>query len=87
MSEPIRIGINGVERIGGLTYRLLEPYAQKGEVEVVALNDIKATPKVIGQGLARDSVFGKFDADVTYDEHHLIVNGRKSKVLNEPNPK
>lgn len=86
MGKPIGVGINGAGRIGALTYRVLESYVQDGKINVVSMNDIMATPRDIAQYIQRDSVFGKFKGDVSYDDKNLIVNGNKIKVLSEKSP-
>lgn len=79
----IRIGINGFGRIGRLTFRNL--IARSSEFEVVGVNDLTDN-KMLATLLKYDSIHGRFDADVGYDENHLIVNGKKILALAERDP-
>lgn len=77
-----RIGINGLGRIGKLV--LLESLNRKG-MEVVGINDL-IEPDYMAYMLKYDSTHGRFQGKVSYDEHHLIVNGRKIRVTNQKDP-
>ena len=79
----IRIGINGFGRIGRLTFRNL--IARSSEFEVVGVNDLTDN-KMLATLLKYDSSHGRFDAEVGYDENHLIVNGKKILALAEKDP-
>ena len=79
----IRIGINGFGRIGRLTFRNL--IARSSEFEVVGVNDLTDN-KMLATLLKYDSIHGRFDAEVGYDENHLIVNGKKILALAEKDP-
>jgi glyceraldehyde 3-phosphate dehydrogenase len=79
----IRIAINGFGRIGRLTFRNL--IARSSEFEVVAVNDLTDN-KMLATLLKYDSIHGRFDADVGYDENHLIVNGKKILAVAEKDP-
>ena len=79
----IRVAINGFGRIGRLTFRNL--VQRSDEFEVVAINDLtdKQTLRTL---LKYDSIHGRFDGDVEYDDDHLIVNGNSIRALAERNP-
>ncbi len=79
----IRVGINGFGRIGRLTFRNL--VSRGKEFEVVAINDI-TNNETLAMLLKYDSIHGRFDGEVGYDDDHLIVNGKKIKALAERNP-
>jgi len=79
----IRIGINGFGRIGRLTFRNL--IARSSEFEVVGVNDLTDN-KMLATLLKYDSIHGRFDAEVGYDDNHLIVNGKKILALAEKDP-
>ncbi len=79
----IRIAINGFGRIGRLTFRNL--IARSSEFEVVAVNDLTDN-KMLATLLKYDSIHGRFDAEVGYDENHLIVNGKKILAVAEKDP-
>ncbi|PQJ27895.1 type I glyceraldehyde-3-phosphate dehydrogenase [Rubritalea profundi] len=75
--------INGFGRIGRNVLRAL---IEKGELEkVVAINDLTDN-KTLAHLLKYDSSQGKLDADVSFDEKHLIVNGHKIVALAQRDP-
>jgi len=77
-----KFGINGFGRIGRNVLRAMTP----AQVEnVVAINDLTDT-KTLAHLLKWDSVHGKFDGEVTFDEQHIIVRGHKIKILKERDP-
>ena len=78
----IKVAINGFGRIGRITYNAL---LTKPEIEVIALNDITDT-KTLAHLLKYDSVHGKFNGKVEFDENSLIINGKKIKVCSERDP-
>jgi glyceraldehyde 3-phosphate dehydrogenase len=79
----VTIGINGFGRIGRNYLRAA--IAQGSSLDVVAVNDLSDT-KSLATLLKYDSVNGRLNADVTYDDSHVIVNGKKIKVLAEREP-
>lgn len=78
-----RIAINGFGRIGRLTFRNL--MARSNEFEVVAINDLTDN-QMLATLLKYDSVHGRYDGTVGYDDMHLIVNGKKILALAEKDP-
>ena len=78
-----RIAINGFGRIGRLTFRNL--MARSNEFEVVAINDLTDN-QMLATLLKYDSVHGRYDGTVGYDDKHLIVNGKKILALAEKDP-
>ncbi|MBQ0017293.1 MAG: type I glyceraldehyde-3-phosphate dehydrogenase [Clostridiales bacterium] len=81
--EKAKIGINGFGRIGRLILRVA---TDRDDVEVVAINDPFITTDYAKYLVEHDSVQGKFDAKVEYDENNLIVNGKKIRFFNELDP-
>ena len=79
----IRVAINGFGRIGRLTFRAL---LGKENVEVVAINDLTDN-KTLAHLLKYDSVHGRFDGTVAYDNESLTVNGIRIAALAERDPK
>ncbi len=77
-----KFGINGFGRIGR---NVLRAMTQAQVENVVAINDLTDT-KTIAHLLKWDSVHGKFDGSVTFDEEHIIVRGHKIKILRERDP-
>lgn len=67
----VRVGINGMGRIGRAFLRLAE---ETDDLDVVAVNDV-AEPATIGFLLRRDTTFGRFPAEVHVDGDALLVGG------------
>lgn len=80
--EKIKIAINGFGRIGRAAFRIL---ALREDVEIVAINDL-ADNKTLAYLLQYDSVFRKYEKEVSYDDEGLIVDGVKYKVFANPVP-
>ena len=79
----IRVAINGFGRIGRLTFRNL--VRRSDDFEVVAINDLTDN-KTLRTLLKYDSIHGRFDGDVEYDDDNLIVDGKAIRALAERNP-
>ncbi len=79
----IRTGINGFGRIGRLVFRA---GIERRDVEFVAINAPDKTPDQIAYYVKYDTVHGRFNGTVEYDEKHLIVNGRKILLLDSRDP-
>ncbi|GAB5400619.1 MAG: type I glyceraldehyde-3-phosphate dehydrogenase [Aureisphaera sp.] len=79
MKSPITIGINGFGRIGRNLFRLLLDHPS---IAVVAINDI-SDARTLSHLLKYDSIHGVLEREVTYDEHHIIVNGQKVRFSSE----
>jgi glyceraldehyde 3-phosphate dehydrogenase len=78
----IKIGINGLGRIGRNFYRASY---QDPDLDIVAANDI-TDPKTLAHLLKYDSVLGILEADIKASEDAIIVNDKKIKVLSERDP-
>lgn len=78
-----KIGINGFGRIGRL---ILRATLNRKDVEVVAINDPFISPDYAKYLLEFDSVQGKCDAKIEYDEKYLIVNNKKIRFFSILNP-
>jgi glyceraldehyde 3-phosphate dehydrogenase len=81
--KKVKIGINGFGRIGRL---LLRQSILRDDIEVVAINDPFITPDYAKYLLAYDSVHRKFEVDITYDDLHLIIAGKKIRFYSELDP-
>jgi glyceraldehyde 3-phosphate dehydrogenase len=79
----VKVGINGFGRIGRNYFRAA--LAQGANIEIVAVNDLSST-KVLAHLLKYDSVLGRLNAEVTFDDENVIVDGKKIKVLAERDP-
>ena len=81
----VRVGINGIGRIGRNFLRAVLANGQ-GEVEVVAANDLLPLSSV-AYLLEYDSVFGRLDDKVEAKEGELKVGDRSIKMFAEREPK
>lgn len=79
----VRVAINGFGRIGRLTFRNL--ISRPDDFEVVAVNDLTDN-ETLSLLLKYDSVHGRFDGTVEFDDKNLIVNGKKIQVFEERDP-
>ncbi|MBN1650083.1 MAG: type I glyceraldehyde-3-phosphate dehydrogenase [Bacteroidales bacterium] len=80
--SKIRLAINGFGRIGRATFRNL---LTNTSIEVIAINDLTDTA-TLAHLLKYDTVHRLLKAEISYDEHHLIVNAHKTLVLKEKDP-
>ncbi|NLZ26002.1 MAG: type I glyceraldehyde-3-phosphate dehydrogenase [Chloroflexi bacterium] len=78
-----KIGISGFGRIGRLVARaaIMDP-----EVEIVAINST-ADPENTARLFKYDSTHGTFQGDVSFDDSHLIVNGKSIPLFSDRDPK
>lgn len=77
---PIKVGINGFGRIGRYLMRLLT-YDQN--LLVVAIN-ARAENSTLAHILKYDSIHRTFDADVSYNDEGILINGRLIPVTRKP---
>ena len=79
----VKIGINGFGRIGKLAFQagVFDP-----EVEFVAINHPSLTPEYAAYMLKYDTVHGRWDHEISWDENSITVNGKKTLVLNCDKP-
>lgn len=78
----IKVGINGLGRIGRLVYRAM---VNEPELEVVAANDL-GDVATMAHLLKYDSIHGKTFKEVTVDGNYIVADGHKLKILSERNP-
>lgn len=78
-----KIGISGFGRIGRLVARaaIMDP-----EVELVAINST-ADPENTARLFKYDSTHGTFEGEVSFDDSHLIVNGKAIPLFSDRDPK
>ena len=83
----IKIGINGFGRIGRLVFRAA---ICADDIEVVAVNAPDKTPEQLAYTVKYDSVHGRFNGTVDFEEGEnpaLIVNGKRVALLNNRDAK
>jgi glyceraldehyde 3-phosphate dehydrogenase len=76
----MRIGINGLGRIGRLAIRALQNHPT---MELVHVNDIAGDAATHAHLLAFDSVHGRWNVDVSGVDDRLVIDGRDIKVTSE----
>ncbi|HEX9344259.1 MAG TPA: type I glyceraldehyde-3-phosphate dehydrogenase [Actinomycetota bacterium] len=85
----IRVGINGFGRIGRIFFRAAREAASRSkhdiDVEVVAVNDLTDN-HTLAHLLKYDSTFGKLNAEVSYDDTSITVDGQQIKASAERDP-
>ena len=79
----VKVGINGFGRIGKLVFQAA---LEKGEVDVVAVNDPFITAEYMAYMLKFDTVHGKFNGQVRGEGNKLYVNDKAVNVYNEMDP-
>jgi glyceraldehyde 3-phosphate dehydrogenase len=89
----IKIGINGFGRIGRMVFRAAVTNFK--DIQIVGINDLLAYNKAdpskmlidyLAYLLKYDSVHGRFEGKVEFDDKYLIVNGNKIRVFAEKDP-
>lgn len=78
-----RVAINGFGRIGRLVLRAFLKYHP--DIDVVAINDL-TDAKTLAYLFKYDSVHKIFDGEVSHDEEHIIVNGKKIRIFAQKDP-
>lgn len=81
----MRIAINGFGRIGRVFFR--QAFGHK-DIDLCAVNDLGSVDN-LGYLLKYDSVYGRFDKDVTHKvdgKHFLVVGGKEIPFLQEKDP-
>ena len=79
----VRVGINGFGRIGRNFFRAVK--ASGADVEIVAVNDLTDN-KTLANLLKYDSILGRFDGAVSFDDTSLTVDGTKIAAFAEKDP-
>lgn len=77
--KKTKISINGFGRIGRNLFRLLLNHPT---IEVVAINDI-ADNRTMAHLAKYDSIHGVLPHEVSFDENHIIVDGKKFLFYHE----
>ncbi|OGL60188.1 type I glyceraldehyde-3-phosphate dehydrogenase [Candidatus Uhrbacteria bacterium RIFCSPLOWO2_12_FULL_46_10] len=80
--KPLHIAINGFGRIGRAAFRVALNHK---DIEVAAINDLTDTG-TLAHLLKYDSVYRRFEGEISFDEKNLVVNGKKYPVSAEKEP-
>jgi len=81
----IKVAINGYGRIGRNTLRALYESGKRDQIQVVAINDL-GDSKTNAHLTKYDTVHGRFNGEVTFDDEALYVNSDKIRTFSERNP-
>jgi len=79
----VKVGINGFGRIGRNFLRAA--LAAKAPVEIVAVNDLTSID-TLAHLIKYDSILGRIDQEVSFDENSLTIGGKKIRVFAEKDP-
>ncbi len=79
----IKVGINGMGRIGRMIIRSIIEKGNKS-IEIKHINN-RTNSEASSTLLKYDSIHGKFNAEVNFDEKHLIINKNKITFSQETN--
>lgn len=82
----INVAISGFGRIGRLVLRAIFEHKRE-DINVVAVNCSRGDIQSHAHLLKYDTAHGKFDAEISTQDDHFIVNGQKIKYLNTRDPK
>tara|TARA_B100001057_G_scaffold497513_1_gene601831 strand:+ start:255 stop:1262 length:1008 start_codon:yes stop_codon:yes gene_type:complete len=77
----IKVGINGMGRIGRMILRTIIENDYKN-IEIKHINN-RASSETCSSLLKYDSIHGKFNAEVNFNEKHLIINKKKISFSQE----
>ena len=71
----IKVGINGMGRIGRMVVRSIVE-SQDKKIKIQHINN-RSNSEATCTLIKYDSIHGKFNADLDFDENHLIINSEK----------
>lgn len=78
----VKIAINGFGRIGRAALKIA---LERPDTEVVAVNDL-TDAKMLGHLLSFDSVYGRYEKEVSAGEGGFAIDGTEVAVFAEPDP-
>ena len=81
----IKVGINGMGRIGRMILRSIIENNNK-KIEIKHINN-RTNSEACSQLLKYDSIHGKFEADINFDDRHIVINKNKISFSQETNLK
>ena len=77
----LKIGINGLGRIGRMVISSIIESKNKN-IEIKHINN-RSNSEISCSLLKNDSVHGKFNADIKFNNNNLIINGKKISFSQE----
>ena len=78
----MKIAINGFGRIGRVFFR--HAFGQRG-LDIVAVNDLGSAEN-LAYLLTHDSVYGRYEKEVSVEDGCLVVDGKRIRFLQEKDP-
>lgn len=78
----VRLAINGFGRIGRCAFKIA---FERRDADIIAINSL-GDARTFAHLLKYDSAYGVYEHDVSYDDKHIIVDGRKILFLSEADP-
>ncbi len=79
----IKVGINGMGRIGRMVVRSIIE-SQNKKIKIQHINN-RSNSEATCTLIKYDSIHGKFNANLNFDENHLIINNKKITFSQESN--
>ena len=79
----VKVGINGFGRIGRNFLRAA--LASNAPIEIVAVNDLTSID-TLAHLIKYDSILGRINQEVTFDDDSLTIGGKKIRVFAEKDP-
>ena len=79
----IKVGINGMGRIGRMVVRSIIE-SQDKKIKIQHINN-RSNSETTCTLIKYDSIHGKFNADLDFDENHLMINNEKITFSQESN--
>ena len=79
----IKIGINGMGRIGRMVVRSI--IESKNKNFVISHINNRSSTEATGNLIKYDSIHGRFNADLKFDKNHIIINKNKISFSQETN--
>jgi len=79
----IRVALNGFGRTARTFFRIVHKDPQ---IEIVAINVRSQTPEQAAYLCKYDSVYGRFDGEVSFGEDYIVVNGKKIQLFQIEDP-
>jgi glyceraldehyde 3-phosphate dehydrogenase len=81
----IKVAINGFGRIGRNILRAIYENGYQEQIEIVAINDLAPTESN-AHLLQYDTTHGRFNAEITYSDHSIVINDHKIPAFMQRDP-
>jgi glyceraldehyde 3-phosphate dehydrogenase len=79
----VKVAINGFGRIGRIVMRAA---IGREDMDIIALNAPDKTPEQLAYMFSHDTVHGRYQGKVAFDENHLYIDGHAIVLLNSRKP-